>query len=118
VRDYPEARLKDRAKHFGVHPSGSVTPSNDIASRLKKPFRYRQRDHWQRQVFRARLRQFLQHHGRDAIIDLDESGFEQEYPTLFAWSLRGQVIYGEHPAKDGPGKPSAPLAILRNAWRR
>jgi putative transposase len=21
VRDYPEARLKDRAKHFGVHPS-------------------------------------------------------------------------------------------------
>jgi len=59
-------------------------PSSDIASPSKKQFRYRQRDHRQRQVFLARLRQFLQERGRDAIIYLDESGFERDYPTLLA----------------------------------
>jgi len=55
VRGYPEVRLRDRrAKYFASIPVRLVMPSNDIASPSKKQFRYRQRDHWQRQVFPTR----------------------------------------------------------------
>jgi putative transposase len=57
------------------------------------------------------LRQFLQQHGRDAIIDLDESGFEPEYPTLWAWSPRGQVVYGE---RSSQRRPRRNLIAARN----
>ena len=60
-------------------------PSSDMTSPLKK-FRYRQRDHRPRQIFLARLRQCLQERGRNTLIYLDESGFEQDYPTLFVWA--------------------------------
>lgn len=57
------------------------------------------------------MRQFLQQHGRDAIIYLDESGFEPEYPTLLAWSPRGQVVYGE---RSSQRRPRQNLMAARN----
>lgn len=57
------------------------------------------------------MRQFLQQHGRDAIIYLDESGFELEYPTLFAWSPRGHPVYGE---RSSQRRPRQNLLAARN----
>lgn len=95
VWDYPEARLQDRAKQFGVYPSAIGYAFKRHRMTVKKQFRSRQRDHQQRQVFLARLRQFLLQWGRTAIIYLDESGFELAYPTRFACSARGQPVYGK-----------------------
>ena len=86
-------------------------PSSDTASPSKKQFRYRQRNHRQRQLFLARLRQYLQERGRDALIDLDESGFEPEYPTLFAWAPRGQPVHGE---RSSQRRPRQNLLAARN----
>lgn len=36
------------------------------------------------------------------MIYLDESGFEPEYPTLFAWAPRGKVVYGEQSSQRRP----------------
>ena len=57
------------------------------------------------------MRQFLQQHGREAIIYLDESGFEPDYPTRYAWSLRGQVVYGE---RSRHRRPRQNLLAARN----
>lgn len=76
--------------------------SNAGGSLLKKQFRYRQRDHRQRQAFLANLRRFIQRRCSSAVIYLDESGFEAEYPNLYAWSPRGQIVYGERSAQRRP----------------
>lgn len=86
-------------------------PSSAIASLLKNQFRYRQRDPRQRQVFLARLRQFLQERGHNAIIYLDKSGFEQDYPTVFAWAPRGQQVSGE---RSSQRRPRQHLLAARN----
>jgi putative transposase len=64
--------------------------------------RYRQRDHGQRQVFLAQLRHLIQQYGSAAIAYLDESGFEPDYPQLYAWAPRGQKVYGERNAQRRP----------------
>ena len=69
---------------------------------VKKQFCYRQRDHRQRQAFPANLRRFIQRRCSSAVIYLDESGFEAEHPTLYAWSPRGQPVYGERSAQRRP----------------
>ena len=57
------------------------------------------------------MRQFLQERGRDALIYLDESGFEPDYPTLFAWAPRGQRVYGE---RSSQRRPRQNLLAARN----
>ena len=48
------------------------------------------------------MRRFIQRRCSSTVIYLDESGFETEYPNLYAWSPRGQPVYGERSAQRRP----------------
>jgi transposase len=48
------------------------------------------------------LRHLVQQYGAAAIIYLDESGFEPDYPQEYAWSARGQAVYGERSSQRRP----------------
>lgn len=48
------------------------------------------------------MRRFIQRRCSSAVIYLDESGFEAEHPNLYAWSPRGQPVYGERSAQRRP----------------
>jgi putative transposase len=44
----------------------------------------------------------VQQYGAAAIAYLDESGFEPDYPQLYAWAPRGQKVHGERNAQRRP----------------
>ena len=44
----------------------------------------------------------MQQYGAAAIIYLDESGFEPDYPQESAWAPRAQVVYGERSSQRRP----------------
>ena len=46
-------------------------------------------------MFLNDLRQCWHSHGKENIIYIDESGFEEQAFNPYAWSLKGQTIYGD-----------------------
>lgn len=44
----------------------------------------------------------MQQYGAAAIVYLDESGFEPDYPQAYGWSPRGQPVYGERSSQRRP----------------
>lgn len=98
VRDYSHARLKDRARHFGVHTSAIGFALKRLKITVKKTVPLPST----RPLATPSLSSSIAASGAAAIIYLDESGFEPDYPQEYAWSLRGQVIYGERSSQRRP----------------
>ena len=64
-------------------------------SPIKKTLRYSERNHESRIKFLSKLREIITNRGKNSIVYVDESGFEDHAYRSQAWSPKGQKTYGE-----------------------
>jgi len=102
VEENPDAKLIDRAKKFGVHPSAICYALKKIKiTRKKKELRYRERNRGERMKYLRTLRELIKIYGSESLVFIDESGFEEFQSCIYGWSKRGKKIYGEKQGKRG-----------------
>ena len=102
VQENPDAKLIERAKKFGVHPSAICYALKKIEiTRKKKELRYRERNRQERIKYLRALRELIKIHGSKSLVFIDESGFEEFQACIYGGSKRGKKIYGEKQGKRG-----------------
>jgi putative transposase len=102
VEENPDARLIDRANKFGVRPSAICYALKKMKiNRKKKELRYRERNRDERMKYYRILRELIKVYGSQAIVYIDESGFEAIEACIYAWSKKGKKIYGDRQGKRG-----------------
>lgn len=100
IEDYPEMRLIDRAKKFGVRASALCYALKRMKiTRKKKEFRYQERDEVERSKYYRILMELIKIYGEESLVYIDEAGFEEMASCVYAWSERGKKVYGEKQGK-------------------
>ncbi|UOO13286.1 MULTISPECIES: IS630 family transposase [unclassified Synechocystis] len=67
----------------------------------KKELRYRERNREERVKYYRMLRELIKLYGSQAIVYIDESGFEAIQACIYAWSKKGKKVYGDRQGKRG-----------------
>jgi putative transposase len=102
VEENPDLRLIDRANNFGVRPSAiSYALKKMKITRKKKELRYRERNREERMKYYKILRELIKLYGSQALVYIDESGFEEIQACIYAWSKKGKKVYGDRQGKRG-----------------
>jgi putative transposase len=102
VEENPDLRLIDRANKFGVRPSAiSYALKKMKITRKKKELRYRERNREERMKYYKILRELIKLYGSQALVYIDESGFEEIQACIYAWSKKGKKVYGDRQGKRG-----------------
>ncbi|MBC6477933.1 MAG: IS630 family transposase [Hormoscilla sp. GM7CHS1pb] len=102
VQENPDAKLIERAKKFGVHPTAIWYALNKIQiTRKKKELRYRERNREERIKYYRILRELIKMYGSESLVFIDESGFEDIQSCIYGWSKKGKKVYGEKQGKRG-----------------
>jgi transposase len=94
VQKYPDAKLSERAIHFGVRPS-AIWYSLRTMKIVKKARRYSERCNMQRANYLSQLRSFFKSHGKETSFTLMKAALRNTVTALTGWALRGQKVYGD-----------------------
>ena len=92
-RDYPEALLKERAAHFGVHINAIWTAFKKLKI-TKKTTKYAEFHCEGRIAFLCALRHWIAQHGKANLVYFDESGFASHTHRPHGWAVRGRRVVG------------------------
>ena len=96
VRENPDAKLIERAKRFGVHPTAFWYALKKMKiTRKQKELRYRERNREERIQYYRNLRELIKIYGSKSLVFIDESGFEDIQHCIYGWSKKGKKLYGE-----------------------
>ena len=113
IQENPDALLRERAQHFGVHTSAIGYAQKQMKLTRKKrcdlstifnqlgnahqdkTLKYNERKHNQRIAFLRSLREIVAEQGSNNLVYLDESGFKEDVYRPYGWSRRGQKIYSD-----------------------
>jgi len=79
-------------------------------SALKKTLRYRERNPEKRIAYLQKLRTIIRDRGSQSLVYIDETGFAPSTYRPFAWSVRGEKVYGE---RSGERRPRTSLIAAR-----
>merc|ERR1712226_1822616 len=91
VKQNPESKLADRAKKFGVNPTAIFYALKRMKiTRKKKQLCYRERNREERIKYYQKLRNFIKKFGSKSLVFIDESGFEDNKDSIYAWSKKGK----------------------------
>ena len=102
VEENPDLRLIDRAETFGVRVSAIWYALKQMKiTRKKKELRYCERNREERMKYYRLLRELIKLYGSESLVYIDESGFEEIFACVYAWSARGKKVYGERQGKRG-----------------
>ncbi|WP_399374786.1 transposase [Thermosynechococcus sp. B3] len=74
-------------------------PSTRWASPEKKQIRYQERCEAERQAYQQQLDTWVESHGEETVVSIDETGFDSRVACEYGWSARGQRINGERVGK-------------------
>ncbi|WKT85043.1 MULTISPECIES: transposase [unclassified Thermosynechococcus] len=100
VAAHPDDRLIDRAQRFGVQVSTiSYALAQMGITRKKKQIRYQERCEEERQAYQQQLDTWVESHGEETVVSIDETGFDSWVACEYGWSARGQRIDGERAGK-------------------
>jgi transposase len=83
---------------------------------LKKTTRYAERKYTQRIEYLRSLRALIPQYGKDNLVYIDESGFEQKAFNPYAWSPRGQKVYGDKTGNSKQGRTNLVMAQRGKEW--
>ena len=92
VRDFPDALLKERAAHFGVHINAIWTALKKLKV-TKKTTRYAESHYEERISFLRTLRHWIAQHGKTNVVYFDESGFASNTHRPHGWAIRGRQFF-------------------------
>ena len=102
VQAYPDAMLSERAQLFGVSPSAICYHLKQMKFSRKKNSKYQESSPFERGAFLREYRQLIKDNGKQRIVHVDECGFEPTTCRRYAWSARGQKVYGKFSGNKRP----------------
>lgn len=69
-------------------------------SSIKKTLRYAERNPESRLQYLSQLRQIIKERGKQSLVYIDESGFEEHAYRTSGWAKRGAKVYGDRPGNN------------------
>ena len=99
VRGYPDALLRERAAHFGVHINAILVALKKLKI-TKKATRYAESYYEERILFLRALRHWIAQHDRANVVYFDESGFASHAHRPHGWAIRGSEVFGRISGKN------------------
>jgi hypothetical protein len=95
--------LSDKAKKFGVNqPAIFYALKRMNFPWKKKQLRYRERNREERiKYYQLSLEIWSKKTGSKSLVFIDKSGFEDNQDCIYAWSKKGEKVYGEQERKRG-----------------
>ena len=66
----------------------------------KKNLRHKERDHESRMRYLSQLRQIIKDRGKQNLVYIDESGFQEHAYRPSGWAKRGVKVYGDRPGNN------------------